>query len=57
MLLEIDGLDAWWESGVGSDWDGHLGLFDAIDVLTHVPFAIRRLIQNSIRHYDSNTMV
>jgi hypothetical protein len=53
MLLEIDGLDKAWESGVPSDWEGELGLFSGNDVQAHVPFAIRRAMANSLRTYDA----
>ena len=53
MLLEIDGLDKAWESGVPSDWEGKLGLFSGNDVQAHVPFAIRHAMANSLRTYDA----
>lgn len=30
-LLDIDGLDANWENGVRSDWEGEMGEHDACD--------------------------
>jgi hypothetical protein len=38
-LLEVDGLDKRWESGVASDWEGELGEHDEEDV----PNAIQNL--------------
>jgi hypothetical protein len=55
MLLEIDGLDKRWESGIPSDWEGNLGMFETADVQAHVPFAIRRLMANSLQTYDATT--
>jgi hypothetical protein len=33
-LLEVDGL--------GGEWDGHISMHDARDVLNHIPFALQR---------------
>ena len=41
MLLEVDGLDNDWESGVPSDWEGELGHHNTNDVLAHIPTDIR----------------
>ena len=40
-LLEIDGLDEKWESGVPSDWEGELGMQDQLDAAHHILFAIQ----------------
>jgi hypothetical protein len=37
LLLESDGLDENWESGVPSDWAGELGEHSPEDVRLHVP--------------------
>jgi hypothetical protein len=44
-LLEVDGLDKRWESGVRSEWQGELGNFDAEDAwrAADIPDAIRNL--------------
>ena len=43
LLLEVDGLDARWEHGVPSDWEGELGDNDAEEVRRFGPLAIQRL--------------
>jgi hypothetical protein len=56
-LLEVDGLDAEWERGVLSVWEGELGQFDPTDWATQQSFALRRLqSETSIRNYDVSRM-
>ena len=54
-LLEIDGLDEQWNSGVPSRWQGEDGQHDATDPVT--VRAIGRLHNPSaIRDYDTSAM-
>ena len=39
LLLEVDGLNDYWDNGVSSDWEGELGGFEESDQ----PFACQRL--------------
>jgi hypothetical protein len=46
-LLEVDGLDG--------EWDGHISMHDARDVLNHIPFALQRLHEGwDPRTYDAS---
>jgi hypothetical protein len=52
-LLEIDGLDEKWESGVPSDWEGEMGQHDDDDI--DRIYALRRLNNpTEARAYDSS---
>jgi hypothetical protein len=55
-LLNVDGLNVRWNSGVPSDWEGELGQHDHRDVLRHaVPNAIRNLQSPAeLRRYDGS---
>lgn len=54
MLLEVDGLDEQWNSGVPSDWEGEAGLHDQDDAGR---FALGRLNNpGNAREYDSSGM-
>jgi len=54
MLLDVDGLNEGWETGMQSHWELASGQFDVNDI----PFAIQRLINpnrtntNVLTHYD-----
>ena len=46
-LLEVDGLDG--------EWDGHISMHDARDVLNHIPFALQHLHEGwDPRTYDAS---
>ncbi|KAG7342192.1 DDE superfamily endonuclease [Nitzschia inconspicua] len=55
-LLEVDGLDKSWNSGVPSEWQGDLGKHDDCDV-RYIPRPIRRLLSpQQRRNYDTSGM-
>jgi hypothetical protein len=55
-LLEVDGLDEKWESGVPSEWEGELGDQDDEDIEHYgEPFALQRLHSPAARRqYDTS---
>lgn len=55
-LLEVDGLNARWEQGVPSDWEGELGLHDIEDAYRFVPDIMNRISDRACRtgrNYES----
>ena len=57
MLIDVDGLNENWESGVPSDREGELGQYYGSDVSNNIPTEILERMQNEeigISSYDSS---